>query len=49
MPARGPIRTTLSPAAPSNLPTPPSLPPRRLAGMLYSATSEVKAGCRGPF
>ena len=33
----------------ANLPTPPSLPPRPLAGMLHSATSEVRAGCRGPF
>src|SRR6201994_2654198 len=32
IPTRGPIRMTLSPAAPPNLPTPPSLPPRPLAG-----------------
>ena len=30
----------------ANLPTPP---PRPLAGMLHSATSEIRAGCRGPF
>ena len=30
----------------ANLPTPP---PRPLAGMLHSATSEIRAGCRRPF